>query len=157
MSPWQESLTSTDCLYAAAVSCSSLGEWYLPCFTPKATRSTDVLWRNCLPGAGNKAQPCTVDCTIQFTKNSHTISNLSLFRTSPAQPCLNLEGQFQYEGLRAQCGLRQDVLPRAQARAIEWMYTHTQAMRPKSHICKESGGRGGQIITIRGERGTRWD
>lgn len=35
--------------------------------------------------------------------------------------------------------------------------TYTQAMRPKSHICKELGGRGGQIITIRGERGTRWD
>lgn len=69
--PWQESLTSPDCLYAAAMSCSSLGEWYLPCFTPKAARPMSVLWRNCPPGAGNKAQPCTVDCTIQFTKNSH--------------------------------------------------------------------------------------
>ena len=72
MSPQQEWFTSTDCLLGAAMSCYSLGEWHLPCFIPKAARPMDVLWRNCLPGAGNNAHPCTTDCTIPFTKNCHT-------------------------------------------------------------------------------------
>lgn len=71
-SPWQESLTSPDCLYAAAMSCSSLGEWYLPCFIQ---RQPDP-W--VFSGGTALLEPVIkpslvlyVDCTIQFTKNSH--------------------------------------------------------------------------------------
>lgn len=139
MSPWQESLTSTDCLYAAAVSCPSLGEWYLPCFTPEAARSTDVLWRNCLPGASNKAQPCTVDCTIQFTKNSHTISNLSLFRTAQPSHASAWKDNSRMRVSEPRVDSGRTFHPEYR-REPSSDCTHTQAMRPKSHICKESGG-----------------
>lgn len=71
-SPWQEPLTSIDCILGATISCYSPGYWHLPRFIPKAARLMDVLQRNRLPRAGNNTQHCLLDSTLEFTKNFHT-------------------------------------------------------------------------------------
>lgn len=82
-SPRQEMLTSTDCTAGTIMSCYLAGEWPPAMFDPKAASPMEVLWRNCVPGAGSGSQACTVNCAVRSPWTVTRISNPSPPGTRP--------------------------------------------------------------------------